>query len=136
PPLELPVAFRAPLVEQLGLRPLAPVDVPDVAALRVLVAADELPVLAELHDEVSGLAALLRTPRTELVELLLEPLDLRVGLLDRSLERPVELVEHLDPRELPLGDVVELLFHLRRERRVDDVGEELDEQIRHDLAHV
>src|SRR5205085_7875420 len=96
----------------------------------------ELPVLPELHHEVPRLASLLRASRTKLVERLLEPLDLGVRLLDGPLERAVELVEDLNPPELPLRDVVELLLHLRGEGRVDDVGEELDQEVGYDLAHV
>src|SRR5205085_9575822 len=56
-----PAALRTGLVEELGLGALRPVQVADVATLRVAVAADELPVAAELDDQAPGLAALLRT---------------------------------------------------------------------------
>src|SRR3989304_2374709 len=88
--------------------PRRAVEVPFVRAVGVAVAADELPELAELHDEVPRLAALLRALWAALIEPLLEALHLELGLLERTLERAVELVEHLNPAHLPLSDVVEL----------------------------
>ena len=40
------------------------------------------------------------------------PLEGVLGLLERALERTVELVEHLDLPQLAFGDVVELLLHV------------------------
>ena len=45
------------------------------------------------------------------------------------MERLVELAEDLDPVGLALGDVVELLLHLRGEAHVHDVGEEVHQDV-------
>jgi hypothetical protein len=76
------------------------------------------------------------TQRAELVELLGVPLEGVLGLLEGAFERTVELLEHLDLPELALGDVVELLLHVRGEVGVDDVREVLDQLVGHDVAHV
>src|SRR5207249_5935702 len=94
-PLEPAPAFRTRLVQELRFGALGPIHVPDVPALRVVRAPDELAVAAELHLEPAGLAALLRTERTALVELLRVPFERVLGLLERALERAVELLEHL-----------------------------------------
>ena len=137
PALEL--ASRTPgsfSSSSLGLGALGAVHVADVAALGVVRAADELAVAAELHLELARLAALGRAQRAELVEVLLVPLERVLGLLERPLERRVELVEHLDLAELALGDVVELLLHVAGEVDVDDVGEVLDQLVGDDVADV
>ena len=114
PALELLAALGAQLVEHLGLGALGAVHVADVAALRVVRAADELAVATELHLELAGLTPLGRTQRAQLVQVLLVALEGVLGLLQRPLERSVELVQHLHLAELALGDVVELLFHVPR----------------------
>src|SRR4029079_5824747 len=134
--LQLASAVRALLVEHLGLGALAAVHVADVAALGIVGAPDELAVAAELHLELAGLASLGRTERAELVEVLLVALERVLGLLERALERRVELVEHLDLGQLALGDVVELLLHVAGEIDVDDVGEVLDQLVGDDVADV
>ena len=60
------------------------------------------------------------------------------GLRERELllEGAVELAEHLDPVEVVVLDLVELLFHLARVADVQDLGEGLDELVGHDLAKV
>ena len=129
-------ALGARLVQQHGLRTLAAVHVADVAAFRIVRTPDELAEPAELHLELARLAPFLRTERTQLVELLLVPLERVLGLLERPLERSVELVEHLRPPDPALGDVVELVLHVRREVDVDDVREVLDQLVGDDHAHV
>ena len=61
---------------------------------------------------------------------------LRLGGLQRFLERVVELVEHLDHVFLGRGDVVELVLHVRGELQVEDLGELLDQEVGHDHAQV
>src|SRR3954468_7231482 len=135
-PLQLASAIGTLLVEGLGLGPLAPIHVADVAALRIVGAPDELAVAPELDLELAGLASFGRAERAQLVEVLLVALERVLRLLERALERPVELVEHLNLPELALGDVVELLLHEAGEVDVDDVGEVLDQLVRHDVADV
>ena len=113
--LQLLAAFGAELVEHLGLGTHAAVHVPDVLAVRVVRAADELAVAAELHLELARVPPLGGTERTFLVELLAEALEGVLGLLQGALERSVELVQHLDLAQVALGDVVELLLHVRGE---------------------
>ena len=43
----------------------------------------------------------------------------------------VELAEEFDPLALAAGDLIEVLFHLRREVRLDEVAEVLAQQLRH-----
>src|SRR3954453_15183467 len=135
-PLQLASAIGTLLVEGLGLGPLAPIHVADVAALRIVGAPDELAVAPELDLELAGLASFGRAERAQLVEVLLVALERVLRLLERALERPVELVEHLNLPELALGDVVELLLHEAGEVDVDDVGEVLDQLVGHDVADV
>ena len=134
--LELPAALGAGLVEHLGLGTNAAVHVADVAALGVVGAADELAVSTELDLELPGLAPLSRTQRAGLVELLAEPLERVLGLLERALEGTVELLEHRDLAQVALGDVVELPLHVGGEGDVDHVGEVLDQLVGHDLARI
>src|SRR5205823_1038629 len=93
-------ALRTHLAGLLRLGPRLAGHVAGVGAIRIVLAPDELPAATELHDERAGLATLLRAERTELVELLLRPLDLVLLLLEEPVERSVELVEHLGPRHL------------------------------------
>ena len=53
---------------------------------------------------------------------------LDLGLLEVELERRVEAVQQLDPVGRAVLDLVELLFHLRREVGADDAGEALHQQ--------
>ena len=69
-------------------------------------------------------------------QLLLRALDLVLLLLEEAFERPVELVEHLGPAHLALGDVVELVLHPGGEPHVHHLGEVLHEEVGHDLADV
>ena len=134
--LQLLAAFGAELVEHLGLGTHAAVHVPDVLAVRVVRAADELAVAAELDLELARVPSLGGTERTFLVELLAEALERVLGLLQGALERPVELVQHLDLAQVALGDVVEFLLHVRGEGDVDHVGEVLDQLVGDHLAGV
>jgi hypothetical protein len=59
----------------------------------------------------------------------LHPLHPALGGLQRVLERVVELVEDLDHVLLGVGDVVELVLHVRGELQVEDLGEVLDQQV-------
>ena len=53
-------------------------------------------------------------------------------LVDPVAKRPVERPEQGHPRPLAARDLVELLFHARRERDVHVVAEMLDQEVRHD----
>src|SRR6266567_1779691 len=101
-----------------------------VLAFGVALAADEHPVPAQaLEQPAWRVSALLRAQGAGLVEVDHGGLDLALGPFDVLVEGFVELPDHLDPRRLGLGDVVELLLHLRGEADVDDVAEVFDQDV-------
>src|SRR5918992_982085 len=129
---QLLAAFGASFVQKLGLRAFLSREIARVVAFRPAVAGHEPAGLAELDHQLAGrIAALLWALRAGLAGLLLGPLHLLLGLLDLALEGTEELVENLDPPDLPLGDVVELLLHVGGELVVHHLGKPFQEQIDH-----
>src|SRR5262245_50155728 len=59
-----------------------------------------------------------------------------VDLAEALRERRVEVLENFLPAERAVFDLVELLFHLRREAHVEDVGELLDHHLLDRFAHL
>ena len=63
-------------------------------------------------------------------------LELGALQVDQLHERLVELAQQRHPLALAGGDLIEVVLHARREVVVDEIAEVLDQQVRHDLAHV
>ena len=91
-PLQLLAALGAEFVEELGFGAYRPVHVPDVVALGVVVAPDELAELPELHDEFAGFASFLRAFGARLAGLLLVALEIGLALVQRTLQGIVEIL--------------------------------------------
>src|SRR6185503_14484345 len=99
-----------------------------LALLRVILAGKERPEEAAARLE---LAAALGTARIRHRREIVRLGDERAGvdLVEPSRERRVEVLENLLPAEVTLFDLVELLFHLRREIHVEDVRELFDHHL-------
>ena len=64
------------------------------------------------------------------------PLSLASAALELLAELGVEVVEHVFPVALALGDLVETLFHAGGEAVVHQIGEALDQPVGDDIAHL
>ena len=131
PPHELLPAFGAGLVQQLGLGLAVAFHGTRELALGVVLAAHELPVAPELDHQPAGFAAFFGAAGTPLLQEDLGGLHLVAGILHVLVERVVERAQDGRPSPIALGDVVQLLFHVRREPYVHDFGEQVDQDVGH-----
>src|SRR5215831_19010389 len=125
-------AGRAILVRRLVLGATAAVEVARVAAVGIRRARQELAESSPLLQEfAAALGAGLAGGRPDLLAL-----HLALGAGEVALERLVELADRVDPLALTFLDLVEVVFHLRRELDVHDVLEVRDQLVGHRHAEL